>query len=229
MKIHQNQTYTYFRSLPTLKQIHRVWKWILFAWTIALFILFFIYRNEILSGIGRFLTEAESEAITPSNQTFFVLGGNGFERGKGAALLAREFPTSLFICTGGGDTLNEMRAMGLNLTSAHLTRKCMIETGVDSLRVFELGEATSTFEESEEILTYCINHNLKEISVVSSDFHLRRMSMVFGEKFQEKGILVHFFGTETKDFKAESWWTFEAGLITTFNEYIKIVYYVFKY
>jgi hypothetical protein len=55
------------------------------------------------------------------------------------------------------------------------------------------------------------------------------MSMVFGEKFQEKGILVHFFGTETKDFKAESWWTFEAGLITTFNEYIKIVYYVFKY
>jgi hypothetical protein len=55
------------------------------------------------------------------------------------------------------------------------------------------------------------------------------MSMVFGEKFEEKGILVHFFGTETKDFKAESWWTFEAGLITTFNEYIKIVYYVFKY
>jgi uncharacterized SAM-binding protein YcdF (DUF218 family) len=122
-----------------------------------------------------------------------------------------------------------MRAMGLNLTSAQLTRKCMIETGVDSLRVFELGEATSTYEESEEILTYCINHNLKEVSVVSSDFHLRRMSMVFGEKFQEKGILVHFFGTETKDFKAESWWTFEAGLITTFNEYIKIVYYVFKY
>ncbi len=229
MKIHQNQTYTYFRSLPTLKQIHRVWKWILLAWTIALFIIFFIYRNEILSGIGRFLTEAESEAITPSNQTFFVLGGNGYERGKGAALLAQEFPSAQFICTGAGDTLNEMHAMGLNLTSAQLTRKCMIETGVDSLRVFELGEATSTFEESEEILTYCINHNLKEISVVSSDFHLRRMSMVFGEKFQEKGILVHFFGTETKDFKAESWWTFEAGLITTFNEYIKIVYYVFKY
>ena len=105
----------------------------------------------------------------------------------------------------------------------------MIEQGVDSLRVTELGKATSTFEESEEILAYCTTHNLKEISVVSSDFHLHRMSMVFGKKFQEKGILVHFFGTETKDFKAESWWTFEAGLITTFNEYIKIVYYVFKY
>jgi uncharacterized SAM-binding protein YcdF (DUF218 family) len=105
----------------------------------------------------------------------------------------------------------------------------MIENGVDSPRVFVLGEATSTYEESVEILNYCLRHNLKEISVVSSDFHLRRMSMVFGDKFQEKGILVHFFGTETKDFKAESWWTFEAGLITTFNEYIKIVYYVFKY
>jgi uncharacterized SAM-binding protein YcdF (DUF218 family) len=229
VKVHQKQTYTYFRSLPTLKQIHRVWKWILLAWTIALFILFFIYRIAILGGIGRFLTVAESEAITPSNQTFFVLGGNGFERGKGASLLAQQFPTAQFVCTGGGDTLNQMRALNITFTSSQLTRRCMIESGVDSLRVSELGEATSTFEESEEILTYCINHNLKEISVVSSDFHLRRMSLVFGEKFQEKGILVHFFGTETKDFKAESWWTFEAGLITTINEYIKLVYYVFKY
>ncbi len=229
MKFQDNQTYTYFRSLPTLKQINRVWKWILLAATIALFILFFIYRNSILAGIGKFLTVAESAAVTPSNQTFFVLGGNGFERGKGAALLAQEFPTAQFVCTGGGDSLNEMRAMGLNFTSSQLTRKCMIESGVDSLRVTELGKATSTFEESEEILTYCINNHLKEISVVSSDFHLFRLGMVFGEKFQEKGILVHFFGTETKDFKAQSWWTFEAGLITTFNEYIKIVYYVFKY
>jgi uncharacterized SAM-binding protein YcdF (DUF218 family) len=229
LNIQDKQTYTYFHSLITLNQIRRIWKYVVLILTLAFFISIFIYRNSILGGIGDFLTEAESSAVTPSNQTFFVLGGNGYERGKGAALLAQEFPSAQFICTGAGDTLNEMRAMGLNLTSAQLTRKCMIETGVDSLRVFELGEATSTYEESEEILTYCINHNLKEISVVSSDFHLRRMRMVFGEKFQEKGILVHFFGTETKDFKAESWWTFEAGLITTFNEYIKIVYYVFKY
>lgn len=229
MNIQDKQTYTYFHSLITLNQLRRIWKYVVLILTLAFFISIFIYRNSILGGIGDFLTEAESSAVTPSNQTFFVLGGNGYERGKGAALLAQEFPSAQFICTGAGDTLNEMRAMGLNLTSAQLTRKCMIETGVDSLRVFELGEATSTFEESEEILTYCINHNLKEISVVSSDFHLRRMSMVFGDKFEERGILVHFFGTETKDFKAESWWTFEAGLITTFNEYIKIVYYVFKY
>ena len=229
MKFQDIQTYTYFRSRPTLKQILRVWNWMLLGWTITLFILFLAYRHSILNGIGRFLTVAESEAMTPSNQTFFVLGGNGFERGKGAAMLALEFPDAQFICTGGGDTLNEMRAMGLNYTSAKLTRKCMIETGIDSLRVFELGKATSTFEESEEILTYCIKNNLKEISVVSSDFHLFRLGMVFGEKYREKGILVHFFGTETKDFKAESWWTFESGLITTFNEYVKIVYYVFKY
>ena len=224
-----NHTYTYFSSLPTLRQVRSVGKWISLGAALTFFICVFIYRNSILAGIGHFLTVAESPAMTSSNQTFFVLGGNGFERGKGAAVLAREFPNAHFICTGGGDTLNEMRAMGLNLTSANLTRKCMIENGVDSLRVSELGIATSTFEESEEILTYCINNNLKEISVVSSDFHLHRMGMVFGDKFQEKGITVHFFGTETKDFKAQSWWTFEAGLITTFNEYIKIVYYVFKY
>jgi uncharacterized SAM-binding protein YcdF (DUF218 family) len=144
-------------------------------------------------------------------------------------VLAQEFPKAQFVCTGGGDTLKEMRVVGLNYTTSDLTRKCMIENGVDSLRVFKLGEATSTYEESEEILTYCIINNLHEISVVSSDFHLRRISMVFNEKFREKGIVVHFFGTETKDFKAQSWWTFEAGLITTLNEYIKIVYYVFKY
>ncbi len=228
MKNQENQSYTYYSSLPTLRQFGKVRKWIVLALTLTFFICLFIYRKAILGGIGHFLTVAESPAATSSNQTFFVLGGNGYERGKGASELAQEFPSAQFICTGA-DTLNEMRALGLNLTLAQLTRKCMIETGVDSLRVFELGEATSTYEESEEILTYCLNNNLKEISVVSSDFHLRRMSMIFGDKFQEKGIIVHFFGTETKDFKAQSWWTFEAGLITTFNEYIKIVYYVFKY
>lgn len=229
MNIHQNQTYTYFRSLPTLRQIGRIWKYLVLALTLAFFLSVFIYRHAILGGIGHFLTVAESSAVTPSNQTFFVLGGNGYERGKGAARHAQEFPNAQFICTGGGDTLNEMRAMGLFYTTADLTRTCMIENGVDSSRVAVLGKATSTYEESEDILAYCTNRNLKEISVVSSDFHLRRLHLVFGEKFQEKGIVVHFFGTETKDFKAESWWTFEEGLITTFNEYIKLVYYVFKY
>ena len=144
MKIQQNQTYTYFRSLPTMKQIRRVWKYVFLTCTLAFFIVLFLYRYTILGGIGHFLTVAESSAVTPSNQTFFVLGGNGYERGKGAALLAQEFPNAQFICTGGGDTLNEMRAMGLNLTSAKLTRKCMIENGVDSLRISELGVATST-------------------------------------------------------------------------------------
>jgi len=229
LKFQDNQTYTYFPSIPSLKQIHRIWKYVFLALSLTFFISLFAYQNSILSGIGNYLTLAESAPVTSSNQTFFVLGGNGFERGKGAALLAQEFPTAQFVCTGGGDSLNEMRAMGLNFTSSQLTRKCMIEQGVDSLRVTELGKATSTFEESEEILDYCISNNLKEISVVSSDFHMHRISMVFSEKFQEKGIVVHFFGTQTKDFKAQSWWTFEAGLITTFNEYIKIVYYVFKY
>ena len=199
------------------------------AFTLAFFISIFIYRNSILDGIGKYLTQAESAPVSSSNQTFFVLGGNGYERGKGAALLAQEFPSAEFICTGGGDTLTQMKAIGLTYTSSKLTRKCMIDNGVDSIRVTELGVATSTYEESEEILTYCINNNLKEISVVSSDFHLHRLGMVFSEKFEERGVLVHFFGTETKDFKAQSWWTFEAGLITTFNEYLKIVYYVFKY
>ena len=229
MKNQENQTYTYFTSLPSWQQISKVWKWIVLGVTLTFFICLFIYRNSILAGIGHFLTVAEAPAATSSNQTFFVLGGNGFERGKGASSLAVKFPAAQFICTGGGDTLNEMRALGLNYTASNLTRKCMLENGVDSLRVSELGRATSTYEESEEILTYCIKNHLKEISVVSSDFHLFRLKMVFGEKFKEKGIAVHFFGTETKDFKAQSWWTFEAGLITTFNEYIKIVYYVFKY
>lgn len=196
---------------------------------ILLFSLLFIYRTSLLAETGKYLTSAPSPEMTSSNQTFFVLGGNAFERGKGATLLAQEFPMSRFICTGGGDTLTQFKALGLYYTSAQLTRKCMIENGTDSMRLNILGEATSTFEESEEILTYCTNNNLKEISVVSSDFHLKRMSLVFGDKFQEKGIQVHFFGTETKDFKAQSWWTFEEGLITTFNEYIKLVYYVFKY
>ncbi|MFY8078698.1 MAG: hypothetical protein ACOVMJ_08915, partial [Flavobacteriales bacterium] len=73
MNIQDKQTYTYFHSLITLKQLRRIWKYVVLALTVAFFISVFIYRHAILGGIGHFLTEAESSGVTPSNQTFFVL------------------------------------------------------------------------------------------------------------------------------------------------------------
>ncbi|MFM7769528.1 MAG: hypothetical protein ACKO8Q_03135, partial [Bacteroidota bacterium] len=72
-------------------------------------------------------------------------------------------------------------------------------------------------------------HGLKKIAVLSSEYHLRRLRFVFEKKFKNTQIEVIFLAAKNENFTPESWYTNEEGLITTFNEYAKMVYYLFKY
>ncbi len=67
------------------------------------------------------------------------------------------------------------------------------------------------------------------ITLVSSSFHLRRMRWVFEEKFRIKGITTYFHGAVDSEFDKNNWWKNESSLITCNNEYVKLVYYLFKY
>ncbi|MFM7722719.1 MAG: hypothetical protein ACKO7C_06925, partial [Bacteroidota bacterium] len=81
----------------------------------------------------------------------------------------------------------------------------------------------------EEILQYAKSHHLKKIGILSSEYHLRRLRMTFQEKFEREGIELVFLAAKNENFTPESWYKNEEGIITTFNEYAKMVYYLFKY
>jgi len=112
---------------------------------------------------------------------------------------------------------------------AELTKHFMVRRGVAADKIETLTGATSTQEESDEILAYCKQHGFKKVSVLSSAFHLRRVRWVFHDKFNAAGIQVLFLAAPDRTFNANNWWKDEEGLITCNNEYIKLAYYLVKY
>ena len=190
-----------------------------------LFLILFLFRNPILRGIGRYLV---SDNPLEQTDAICVLGGNSFERGLEGAAVYAQFPGTLVIATGGNFPL-QIQALDTVMTEAQLTRLVMAKRGVPDSLIVTLNSATSTMEESDEILEYCKQHQLKKITLISSTFHLRRMRWVFEDKFAEAGIEIRLHGATDKEFDSENWWKNEQGLITTNNEYIKLMYYFLKY
>lgn len=105
----------------------------------------------------------------------------------------------------------------------------MLTQGVPSEQVDTLSSAHSTMDESNEILAWCKSNNAKHITVISSAFHMRRVRMVFEDKFEEAGIKINFHGAAPIEYNELNWWQNEEGLIMTNNELVKIFYYAIKY
>jgi uncharacterized SAM-binding protein YcdF (DUF218 family) len=181
--------------------------------------------KPMLRGIGRWLN-----ATDPTEQTTmcFVLGGNSYERGLSAVELWRLFPEQKFITTGGNYPYQIM-CLDTMMLECELTRHWMIHNGVPAAAIDTLASAHSTQDESNEILNWCKSNGVNHISVISSAFHMRRVRMVFEDKFEAAGIRINFHGATAVDYNDDNWWTNEEGLIMTNNELVKLIYYLFKY
>jgi uncharacterized SAM-binding protein YcdF (DUF218 family) len=115
------------------------------------------------------------------------------------------------------------------LLECELTKQWMVSNGIAADLIDTLGSAHSTMDESNEILDWCTQHNVHRITVISSAFHMRRVRMVFEDKFEEAGIDVNFHGATAVDYTDDNWWHSEEGLIMTNNELVKLFYYILKY
>lgn len=195
------------------------------TFTLIFFILLAIFIKPILKGMGNFLVAADPLQKT---EAVVVLGGNSYERGLGAVEVFKAFPDQKFIATGGNIPM-QLLAIDTTLYEAELTRHFMVKKGVPIEQITALTTATSTQEEAQEVLTYCKTNNIRSITVISSTYHLRRVKWTFDKAFESSGIEVRYFGATSEEFQAESWWKSESGLVTTNNEYIKLMYYLLKY
>jgi uncharacterized SAM-binding protein YcdF (DUF218 family) len=156
------------------------------------------------------------------------LGGNSYERGLAATDLYKQFPQQKFTTTGGNYPY-QILCLDTTMLECELTRHFMISLGVPETQIDTLSSAHSTMDESNEILVWCKANNAKHITVISSAFHMRRVRMVFEDKFEEAGIKINFHGAAPIEYNELNWWENEEGLIMTNNELVKIFYYAIKY
>lgn len=190
-----------------------------------LLLVVFGFKNNILRSFSHFLIiENEFDYI----ENAFVLSGGAFDRGNEATFLFQEKKIGNIICTGENKP-PDFKAINLEMLESEVTRKNIISQINDSAKVTLLKIGTSTLEESEIILEYCLKHSLKECLIISSKFHTRRINNVFKKKFEKKGIQVFIKGAASSAYVENEWWKSENGLIALNNEYIKLFYYFVKY
>ncbi len=202
----------------------------LLRWSIRLGILLaallvlFLLRQPILRGIGGFLVNTD---VPEQVDAAFVLSGAAKERTDKALGLYPVFVEQLI--TTGGMVSQSLQALGYAYTDSEVMREALLAAGVDTMAVAVISRGTSTYEESEEILGYALSKGYRRIMIVSSLHHTRRISLVFREKFRKSGIEVNLQGAEPAEYNADVWWQDEDGMIFVFNEYAKLVYYLWKY
>jgi len=182
-------------------------------------------RFDILRGFGNYLDD--SEQPQPA-QRIFVLGGGAFDRGHQAARLWYKGFAPKIICTGNYIS-GTVKSLDLDYTEAQLTQMRIWSFDIDSTLVEAIDVGTSTMEESDFILDYCLENRLNKIILVSDKFHTHRIKNVFDDKFEEAGIQVIYSGAPSSRYKESEWWRYESGLIMVNNEYIKLGYYWWKY
>lgn len=184
----------------------------------------FLARNPILRGIGRYLiVEDTSHTVDAA----FILSGSVMERSQ-EAMKTYKIETPLLICMGSTVSA-DLEAYGQIRTDAELARDALLRLGADSADVRVLKRGTSTFEESEEILGYAFAEEFDRVMIISSKFHTRRIAKVFRKKFREKGIELVIRGAEPIGYDIDTWWQEESGMIFVTNEYLKLLYYAYKY
>ena len=200
---------------------------IYFSILMVAFLLLFLFRHNILLGVGSLLIQEDSPAEVDA---IFVLSGAPEERAKAAAALYRQDYSKNIIATGSLIP-PILDVLDTTLTEAELTRAALLKEGVDTLAIEVMNQGTSTFEESDIILGYAQSRNYRRIIIVSSKFHTRRIQRVFRNKFDQAGLTIFVVGADPdpERYKIGNWWNSEEGLIFVNNEYMKHLYYLWKY
>jgi uncharacterized SAM-binding protein YcdF (DUF218 family) len=194
---------------------------------LVLLLLLLLFRFPILRGIGSFLNVATK--APEKIETLFVLSGGGLDRGAEAARLFHDISIEKIICTGENYSPDLLVFSNDSVVESTLTKMRMVNMGVPDSIVHLLVKGTSTIEESEVILKYCLTNQIKYCYVLSSNFHTRRVKFALSKKFKKNDIQLKVLGAPSTFYDETKWWASEEGLISVNNEYIKLLVYWIKY
>ena len=185
-----------------------------------------LFRTTIYGMAGNWLmVQDELEQA----DAIFLLGGGAFDRVNETVKLVEQGVAKKVICTGSWVS-GVLKILKNEYKEAEVSRIGLVDNhGIPSADVDTILSGTSTKEESELILKYCIDHQFKTVIVLSSKFHTRRVSDVFKPLLEAEGIKVIIHGAPSSNYSEDEWWKTESGMIMVNNEYMKHLYYFLKY
>ncbi len=185
----------------------------------------FLFRFSILSGIGNYLIREDKLEYA---EIMFVLGGGSLERGNEAGKLYKLGYTNKIYCTSE-NIPSLLEAIGKPMTEAEVTKMHIENLGVPPNKVNAISKASSTKEEAEYIRQFCDRNKIKTVMVLTTKFHTHRVQNVFSKAFIGSKTKLIIRGAPSTKFKEDKWWEKEEGMLFVNNEYMKMIYYWWKY
>ncbi len=199
----------------------------LILFTLLLFTtaIFVVFHKTILRSCATLLMH---EDALQNSEAIFVLSGGSYDRGNEAARLFSAGYSNSIVCTGGNPYL-ELKVFNIDTLESDMAVANLKRLNIPDSCVTQLKYGTSTREEFDTIIDFCNQHHLKRIIVLSSRLHTARVNSVFRKKMEESGIELILHGAPSSRFDEYRWWESEDGLIAVNNEWIKAIYYWWKY
>lgn len=148
------------------------------------------YRQFIYDGSGD-AGDLSSSGIPDSNGHAIVVLGYALDFGQmqeelrlrcdAAAALARSFPSSIIVCSGGATgSYNPDKNTEAGLMKKYLSETC----GIDASRIYTDEEATDTQQNAENTLRILQANSIKYMTIVTSAYHQRRGQAVYNAAAQ---------------------------------------------
>lgn len=191
------------------------------AVAISLFGLFLFFNYFLLPGAGAILVHEDPIAVSDA---ILVLGGGKEERiDQGLELYARGY-ADMILFTGQDrpSKFAHKRNWALEAQVVALRR------GVPADKIELIVDSTSTYDDAVLSKAFCVKHNIRSLIIVSEPYHTKRAYYTFKKEYSGSGIRTMIYPVRDSWYKIRGWWLTKEGIRETVNEYVKLVYYLFR-
>jgi len=107
--------------------------------------------------------------------------------------------------------------------------KRAVNTGVRERDILIDDKSENTYQNAVYSRDIVVAQNFKSAIVVTSPYHMRRTKLVFGRVFRKTGVKLLYCSTKDSGFNVDGQCKSDIDRQIVRREYIKLIYYWFKY
>jgi uncharacterized SAM-binding protein YcdF (DUF218 family) len=119
---------------------------------------------------------------------------------------------------------------GLSLPTDEVNRQVLLRRGVPEADILVLERAVdSTFHEAWALADFLDRQPGARVTIVTSSFHTRRTRWIFATALGSRASQMAMVSAPLEDLPLDRWWTTSIGRETVPAEYMRLLYYLFRY
>lgn len=184
----------------------------LLAFSLILFLLAILVIHPSWPLLARLLVI--DDRLKPAD-VIIVLSGDS-EREAYAAELYRQGLAPKIIISSCGSAARQLAKRAISL-------------GVSEQDIILDENSNSTYENAVNSKKIVLARKFKSAIVVTSPYHMRRSSLIFGRVFRKTGVRLLYSSTKDSGFNVDGQCKSEVDRQLVRREYLKLVYYWFRY